>query len=395
MKKVVDISEHNGDINWSIAKKEIDGVVLRVGYGQSTLDKYFEKNTTEARKANVSIPAVYHFSYALTPEDARIEAEFVIKQLERLNYDKNTIVYFDYEDDSIRYSKSKGVTPKVTDVISMGQLFVNAIRKAGFKAGIYANSEYYNKWFNKFINFTDIYFWYADWRKNPDNMLVSICDIHQYSSSGDVGGIKTRVDMNNWYDDRKKTTSEESKSTVSTILKSNDEIAKEVIDGKWGNGNERRTKLISAGYDYDAIQKVVNTMLGSSKPLKSNDEIAKEVIDGKWGNGNERRTKLISAGYDYDAIQKVVNGKLSTPSKVASAKSKDNQMTGTYEVAVNAVNIRYVPGVITEKNVVTLAYNGDTLQCYGYYTMIGNKKWLLIQFGNHTGFVDSQFVRRK
>ena len=346
MKKLIDISEHNGDINWSVTKKEVDGVILRVGYGQSTLDKCFEKNTTEARKSNVPIPAVYHFSYALTPEDARIEADFVVKQLNSLSYDKNTVVYFDYEDDSIRYSKSKGVTPKVTDVISMGQLFVNAIRKAGFKAGIYANSEYYNKWFNKFINFSDIHFWYADWRKTPDNKLVSMCDIHQYSSSGDVGGIKTRVDMNNWYDDRKKTVSEESKSTVSPIL-------------------------------------------------KSNEEIAKEVIDGKWGNGNERRTKLISAGYDYDSIQKIVDEKLGTPSKVASAKSKDNQLTGAYEVAVNAVNVRYVPGVITEKNVVTLAYNGDALQCYGYYTMVGNKKWLLIQFGDKTGFVDSQFVRRK
>lgn len=43
--------------------------------------------------------------------------------------------------------------------------------------------------------------------------------------------------------------------------KSNEEIAREVIAGKWGNGAERKKKLIAAGYDYSAIQKIVNQML--------------------------------------------------------------------------------------------------------------------------------------
>jgi hypothetical protein len=40
---------------------------------------------------------------------------------------------------------------------------------------------------------------------------------------------------------------------------------------------------------------------------KSNEEIAKEVIAGKWGNGEARKKKLKAAGYDYDAVQKIVN----------------------------------------------------------------------------------------
>ena len=40
---------------------------------------------------------------------------------------------------------------------------------------------------------------------------------------------------------------------------------------------------------------------------KSVDEIAKEVIQGKWGNGEERKKKLTAAGYDYSVIQKKVN----------------------------------------------------------------------------------------
>ena len=57
---------------------------------------------------------------------------------------------------------------------------------------------------------------------------------------------------------KKKTEEVQSKSNK---LKSNEEIAKEVILGKWGNGLTRKTKLKKAGYDYNAIQKIVNQML--------------------------------------------------------------------------------------------------------------------------------------
>lgn len=45
-----------------------------------------------------------------------------------------------------------------------------------------------------------------------------------------------------------------------------DELAQEVIAGKWGNGQERKDKLTQAGYDYDAVQSKVNEILNASKP---------------------------------------------------------------------------------------------------------------------------------
>lgn len=64
--------------------------------------------------------------------------------------------------------------------------------------------------------------------------------------------------------------------------------------------------LTEAGYDYNTVQAKVNAIL-SGKELKSNGEIAREVIAGKWGNGDTRKQKLTAAGYDYSAIQKLVN----------------------------------------------------------------------------------------
>lgn len=94
---------------------------------------------------------------------------------------------------------------------------------------------------------------------------------------------------------------------VATTKKSNDELAKEVLAGKWGNGAERKNRLTAAGYDYQAIQNIVNGSQKKTSTKKSNEEIAKEVIAGKWGNGAARKQKLTAAGYDYNAIQKIAN----------------------------------------------------------------------------------------
>ena len=71
--------------------------------------------------------------------------------------------------------------------------------------------------------------------------------------------------------------------------------------------------MTAAGYDYSEIQAKVNEILNSSSssstPVnkKSVDEIAKEVIRGDWGNGQDRKDRLTAAGYDYSAVQKRVN----------------------------------------------------------------------------------------
>lgn len=99
----------------------------------------------------------------------------------------------------------------------------------------------------------------------------------------------------------------ESAKSATTTKKSNEEIAKEVLAGKWGNGAERKNRLTAAGYDYQAIQNIVNGSSKKTTTKKSNEEIAKEVIAGKWGNGAARKQKLTAAGYDYLAIQKIAN----------------------------------------------------------------------------------------
>lgn len=99
-----------------------------------------------------------------------------------------------------------------------------------------------------------------------------------------------------------------SKATGKEPAKSVDEIATEVLSGKWGNNPERRQRLEASGYDYEAIQATVNQRVkGGTSTKKSVAEIAQEVLAGKWGNNPARKKALEAAGYDYNTVQAEVN----------------------------------------------------------------------------------------
>ena len=78
--------------------------------------------------------------------------------------------------------------------------------------------------------------------------------------------------------------------------------AYDVMNGKYGNGAERKAKLTAAGYDYETVQRLVNGLVAGY------DKVAKEVINGKYGNGAARVNALKAAGYDAQLVQDIVNG---------------------------------------------------------------------------------------
>nr|DAW40561.1 MAG TPA: Endolysin [Caudoviricetes sp.] len=93
--------------------------------------------------------------------------------------------------------------------------------------------------------------------------------------------------------------------------KSVDEIAQEVLQGIWGNGQERYDNLTNAGYNAQEVQDKVNSILNGEAPSNSTstdlDSVAQEVLQGLWGNGQERYDRLANAGYDAQAVQDRVN----------------------------------------------------------------------------------------
>ena len=80
--------------------------------------------------------------------------------------------------------------------------------------------------------------------------------------------------------------------------------ALDVMAGKYGNGEERKARLAAAGYDFWAVQHLVNGL------AKGYDQVARDVINGKYGNDGARINALTAAGYDAKLVQDIVNGML-------------------------------------------------------------------------------------
>ena len=284
----LDLSEHNGNLDFNEIKKNHQFVILRCGYGSlyHQKDKKFDEYYKQAKSAGLKI-GVYLYGYSLTEKDSKGEAEACLKWIKGKQLDMP--VFYDMEDDD--GYKSKHGMPNNATLVKICDTFCDIISKAGYETGVYA-SEY---WFDtklKGIN-RKYHKWVAKWGLNDGNLHSNEnqnCDIHQYTSEYYIG--TKRFDRNIAYTDY----FEKKKTTV--------EIADEVIAGKWGNGADRKKKLTQAGYNYDKVQAYVNAKLGVGKSI---NQLAKEVIAGKWSNGADRKKKLTQAGYDYDKVQKEVN----------------------------------------------------------------------------------------
>lgn len=141
-----------------------------------------------------------------------------------------------------------------------------------------------------------------------------------------VGGSQHDAYMSKaqaYYDQMTGTASSSSSSASASSTKSVEEVAREVIAGSWGNGDDRKAKLQAAGYDYSAVQAKVNELLGASSSSSSQsvdiDQLARDVIAGKYGNGDARKAAL---GSNYSAVQARVNQMLGA-SSASSGKSID------------------------------------------------------------------------
>jgi hypothetical protein len=91
--------------------------------------------------------------------------------------------------------------------------------------------------------------------------------------------------------------------------------------------------------------------------LKSEDEIAREIIAGKWGNGKERQQRLTEAGYNYESIQAIVNKLLAKP-----ASEKKDTFIGKVSTARLPLNVR--SGAGTKYPVKKMLQKGSEIELY-------------------------------
>ena len=212
MEKGIDISQWQENVDFSKVKKDVDFVILREGYGK-TVDKYFLQYVNGCKKHGIPIVGVYHFCYATDSAGAREEAKACLKNIEKAGLSKyDIVVFFDFEYDTVLKAKKKGITLGKNECILFTRTFCDYVQSQGYKAGVYANLDYYKNMYDK--ETIDKYtFWLADYSGSPD---VS-CAYHQYSSSGKVNGINGNVDMDYRYTGEEHTMGVTAKQVVNVM----------------------------------------------------------------------------------------------------------------------------------------------------------------------------------
>ena len=258
--KGIDVSEHQGNINWNSVKDRIGFAILKLGNigdgNKFWIDSKFERNYTQCKTLGIPI-GVYVYSYTNQINNIDDCARAVVNYLQGKKLELP--VYIDMEDKEIAVEGKSKLTQLVIE-------FNSIIEQSGRWAGVYANLN----WFNNYLNKEEIKrrytTWIAHYGVNEDRYKGQY-DMLQYSSKGAVTGISGNVDMNIMYRDLISEI-KGSAQPSQPVKKSVDEIAKEVINGQWGNGEDRRKRLAAAGYNYDEVQTKVNDILGVNNQPK-------------------------------------------------------------------------------------------------------------------------------
>ncbi len=190
-----------------------------------------------------------------------------------------------------------------------------------------------------------------------------------------------------------------------------------VTEGNYNRRVQKRTVSFNSRYirgfitpRYDSDVTIAENSSG-----KSIDTIAREVIAGVWGSGNERKTRLAAAGYNYNEVQSrvnsILNGSAVAPSQpsqnqnqpvgkkvtaTCAARKYNASYSGTYRTTAN-LYLRDDAG--TNKKALCLIPKGTKIQTYGYYNVDGvGKPWLylvvVLDGVQYTGFSHIDYLER-
>ena len=256
----IDVSHYQLDIDCKqVAGSGYKFAILKAMYEAQShrKDEYFEENYRKSAIYGLS-RGVYIFIASASIKDPYGDANALLRHLNNRPLEYG--IWLDFEADVLaRQGKAK--------IEELAYIYANLFRGAGYYTGIYCNKAWYDHYISDNLK-RDFDFWIARYPRDDKGVYNANSSLKpsyktavawQFSSKGRVPGIKTYCDLDVDFD-----------GVVNLIAsaptkKSDREIAKEVLEGKWGskNSNPSREKLLTmAGYDYKKIQKIVNEWIG-------------------------------------------------------------------------------------------------------------------------------------
>lgn len=178
MIKGIDVSENNGTVDWQAVKDAgIEFAIVRSSYGKSSKDGMFVQNVAGAKAAGLKVGA-YHYSYALSVDDAIQEAANCKEAIESAGVCLDLPVFFDMED-ADGYKQRNGFAFDPTEITAMCKAFIDNLC---LDCGVYASYS----WLTDYIDWRSLgcAVWSAQWGETDDLKGY----MWQYTDSLDIGG---------------------------------------------------------------------------------------------------------------------------------------------------------------------------------------------------------------
>lgn len=190
----IDVSRHQGYIDWEKVKPHIDFAMIRAGFGDNNLDAKALFNMAQCERFNIPF-GVYWFSYALHPEMARKEAEYCLDIVgkRKLAFP----VVYDFEYDTVNHAIKQGAKVDRAFVLNCTREFCKRVEERGFYAMFYTNNDYYKRYYQGSDIPQKYDMWYARYADQPG---IGV-NLWQKTDRGKIPGITGYVDLDVSYRD--------------------------------------------------------------------------------------------------------------------------------------------------------------------------------------------------
>ena len=300
--KGIDISKWQTGID--LSKVDCDFVIVKATEGIGYVDRKCDSFYQQAKRLGKKL-GFYHF--ARPRNDAVREAQYFYNNTK--NYFGEAIPILDWE------AENK------SDVAWAKRWLDEVYRLSGVKPVIYMSESVANAYSWSSVANADYGLWVAKYRDNNPDYNYNMANagtrprvkwwkfycMWQWTSTGRLSGYNGNLDCNVFYGDGTTWDKYAGKSGTASkpapapaqapARKSNEVIAQEVINGAWGNGEDRKKRLTDAGYNYTVVQAIVNKKMAAEKKpasvyytVKRGDTLS--AIASKYGTTYQQLAKI-------------------------------------------------------------------------------------------------------
>ena len=295
--KGIDISDYQRGLD--LAAIDYDFVFCKATEGTNiihdTCDPFIQKA--------IGMGKLWGFYHFMGRADPIAQADFFYENCK--NYFGRGVPMLDYEDyGRIGTDKAKQFLDRIYELTGV-RCIVYISRSVCTEEDWCEIAPNHGLWVSQYANDNVTGYQDSPWLPSGGFGAWKTCVMHQYTSHGRIDGYGGNLDLDiafmdaaAWARYAKPGTFNAPIATTNEPSGSAADLAADVMRGKFGNGDERKTKL---GSRFDEVQNLVNRAATASA-----DDLASDVLNGLFGNGETRRAIL---GNRYDEVQAIVNGK--------------------------------------------------------------------------------------